>query len=138
VYRDVLHGAGVVEVLMAALTDAAVLTDLLLVQVNCERWAGAGRGMQGEGVGTQAIGEGVGGGVPHHLACYSAVVGVRTDLMPVQMGVGGGRQLAYARSWVNRREIWAVMLMGSRGEGGASSSMVQGCCPSPLFNSTPV
>jgi len=33
VYRDVLHGAGVVDVLMTALTDAAVLTDLLLVQV---------------------------------------------------------------------------------------------------------
>lgn len=33
VYRDVLHGAGVVDVLMAALTDAALLADLQLVQV---------------------------------------------------------------------------------------------------------
>lgn len=37
VYRDVLHGAGVVDVLLTALTDAAVLTDLLLVQVG-EHW----------------------------------------------------------------------------------------------------
>jgi hypothetical protein len=36
VYRDVLHGAGVVDVLMAALTDAALLADLQLVQV-CQR-----------------------------------------------------------------------------------------------------
>lgn len=33
VYRDVLHGAGVVDSLMTALTDAAVLEDLQLVQV---------------------------------------------------------------------------------------------------------
>jgi hypothetical protein len=33
VYRDVLHGAGVLEVLMSALTDAATLCDLQLVQV---------------------------------------------------------------------------------------------------------
>uniref|UniRef100_A0A383VDW4 Uncharacterized protein n=1 Tax=Tetradesmus obliquus TaxID=3088 RepID=A0A383VDW4_TETOB len=32
VYRDVLHGAGVVEVLRAALTDAAVLADPQLLQ----------------------------------------------------------------------------------------------------------
>ena len=49
VYRDVLHGAGVVEVLMAALTDAAVLTDLLLVQVCVSDGLGQGRGMQGRG-----------------------------------------------------------------------------------------
>lgn len=32
-YRDVLHGAGVIEVLMCALTDAAVISDLVLMQV---------------------------------------------------------------------------------------------------------
>eukprot|EP00878_Enallax_costatus_P013937 GHUV01014574.1.p1 GENE.GHUV01014574.1~~GHUV01014574.1.p1 ORF type:complete len:293 (+),score=102.15 GHUV01014574.1:834-1712(+) len=32
VYRDVLHGAGVVDALMSALTDAAVIADLLLLQ----------------------------------------------------------------------------------------------------------
>lgn len=35
VYRDVLHGAGVVDALMSALTDAAVVADLLLLQVRC-------------------------------------------------------------------------------------------------------
>jgi hypothetical protein len=68
VYRDVLHGAGVVEVLMAALTDAAVLTDLLLVQVCVSDGLGQGRGMQGRGP------SGVGGGVlPHYLAWYPAI-----------------------------------------------------------------
>jgi hypothetical protein len=33
VYRDVLHGAGVVDVLRSALTDASVLADLQLLQV---------------------------------------------------------------------------------------------------------
>jgi hypothetical protein len=33
VYRDVLHGAGVLDSLMTALTDAAVLADLQLLQV---------------------------------------------------------------------------------------------------------
>jgi hypothetical protein len=36
VYRDVLHGAGVVDVLRSALTDASVLADLQLLQVR--RW----------------------------------------------------------------------------------------------------
>lgn len=37
VYRDVLHGAGVVEVLVACLSDAACLADLSLLQVRDSR-----------------------------------------------------------------------------------------------------
>jgi hypothetical protein len=33
VYRDVLHGAGIVDALLATLTDAAALSDLVLLQV---------------------------------------------------------------------------------------------------------